>query len=63
MALTLPKLSHHEGSWIVRHKATGKVVYELFKGEESAALNMNGQAYEAIGILEYLQSINGKAKV
>jgi len=45
-------------SWVVKEKVTGKVIFETFDGQVVAFLNTT--KYEAIPILEYLQSINGK---
>lgn len=48
-------------SWIIRNKYTKQVVMETF---DNAVVNiLNRDKYEAVPILEYLVSINGKAKV
>jgi hypothetical protein len=48
-------------SWIIREKSTGKVMFETYNPKLVAALNTN--KYEAVPILEYLVSINGRTKV
>lgn len=45
-------------SWVIREKATGKVIAETFLKNVVGALNKN--KYEAVPIGEYLGSINGK---
>lgn len=45
-------------SWIIRNKTTGEVVMETFDPRVPEALNQ--EKYEAIPILEYLQSLNKK---
>lgn len=47
-------------SWVIREKATGKVLFETYESTIVGALNT--AKYEAVPILEYLQSINGHAK-
>lgn len=47
-------------SWVIRERATGRVMFETFNARTAAAINT--AKYEAVPILEYLQSINGKAK-
>ena len=46
-------------SWIIREKATGEVVGETFNEKVQYHLK---DAYEAVPILEYLVSINGREK-
>jgi hypothetical protein len=43
-------------SWVVREKATGKVLFETFDQNKVDALNI--EKYEAVPILEYLSSLN-----
>lgn len=45
-------------SWILRNKETKVVICETFDARKVAALNT--VKYEAVPILEYLQSINGR---
>jgi len=45
-------------SWIIRDKLTKEVICETFNPAVVAALNI--VKYEAVPILEYLVSINGK---
>ena len=45
-------------SWVIREKATGKVIAETFLNNVAEAVNKN--KYEAVPIGEYLGSINGK---
>ncbi len=45
-------------SWVIREKETGKVVMETFDPAKVQALNK--VKYEAVPILEYLQSLNSK---
>lgn len=47
-------------SWVIREKATGKVICEIFDPRAVAALNT--AKYEAVPILEYLVSLNQKRK-
>lgn len=47
-------------SWIIRERATGRVIAETFLPHVVAAINVT--RYEAVPILEYLVSINGLAK-
>jgi len=46
-------------SWIIREKATGKVICETFDARKIAALNT--EKYEAVPIREYLASLNKPA--
>lgn len=43
-------------SWVIREKATGKVLFETFDKKKVDALNT--AKYEAISIGEYLASLN-----
>lgn len=43
-------------SWVIREKATGKVILETFDKKKVEALNI--AKYEAVSILEYLASLN-----
>lgn len=43
-------------SWVIREKATGKVLFETFDRKKVEALNID--KYEAVPILEYLASLN-----
>lgn len=44
------------GSWIIREKATRRVIGEVFSRKLVEALNV--EKYEAVPILEYLGEIN-----
>lgn len=46
-------------SWIIRHKATGRVICETFSARTVAALSDH---YEAVPIADYLGSINTPEK-
>ena len=46
-------------SWVIREKSTGRVICETFDKRKVDALNT--AKYEAVPILEYLVSINGKS--
>ena len=46
-------------SWIIVNKATRQAVFETFN--ENTAKAVNGKLYEAVPILQYLQSLNKKA--
>lgn len=46
-------------SWVVREKATGKVLFETFDQKKVNALNTT--KYEAVPIHEYLASLNRRA--
>lgn len=43
-------------SWIIRNKLTKKVIFETFNPNVVTALNKT--VYEAVPILDYLQSLN-----
>lgn len=43
-------------SWVIREKATGRVLFETFN--KKLAAKINTAKYEAVPILEYLQSLN-----
>lgn len=43
-------------SWVIRERATGTVLFETY--QESITLKLNTAKYEAVPILEYLQSLN-----
>lgn len=45
-------------SWVIRDRVSGKVLFETFNPKIVAALNTS--RYEAVPILEYLQSLNRK---
>jgi hypothetical protein len=45
-------------SWVIREKATGRVLFETFSRKIVAAINT--ARYEAVPILQYLVSINGR---
>jgi hypothetical protein len=45
-------------SWVIREKATGRVIGETFNSKVLQVLNT--ARYEAVPILEYLQSLNRK---
>lgn len=47
-------------SWVIRERATGRVILETFNAKAVAALNT--AKYEAVPILAYLQSLNAKGK-
>ena len=47
-------------SWIIREKDTRKVIGEVFS--PAIALAINALRYEAVPILEYLQSLNEHVK-
>ena len=47
-------------SWVIREKATRKVLFETFDTRKVKALNT--KRYEAIPILEYLVDMNRKIK-
>jgi hypothetical protein len=45
-------------SWVIREKESKQVIMETFDPAKVAALNTD--KYEAVPILEYLQSLNRK---
>lgn len=45
-------------SWVIREKATGTVICETYDPRKVTTLNT--AKYEAVPILDYLVSINGK---
>ena len=51
---------NRDASWVIRNKATGEVLFETFDKKVVDALNT--AKYEAVGIREYLGSINGAKK-
>ena len=46
-------------SWVIVEKSTGKAIMETFNANLAARVKSE---FKAVPILEYLQSINGKAK-
>lgn len=46
-------------SWVIREKHTGRVVAETFQKHVADAINK--EKYEAVPILQHLQSLNNKA--
>lgn len=58
MPVSLPLLKPWEGSWAIIHTATGECVTELFKPDRAIAERMNGQAFHAVPIAEYLAGLN-----
>ena len=46
-------------SWVIVEKSTGKAIMETFNATLAARVKSE---FEAVPILEYLQSLNGKAK-
>jgi len=55
----LPPLRHGEGSWVVRHRETGKPAGEFFKGSK-ALQHINYDKYEAVPVGRYLAGLNKK---
>lgn len=49
-----------DSSWVIKNKETGEIVMETFDRAKVDALNTS--KYEAIPILQHLQSVNGKEK-
>jgi hypothetical protein len=47
-------------SWVIRKRDTGEVIMETFN--KQIIEKLNAEKYEAIPILEYLQSLNSKTK-
>lgn len=47
-------------SWVIRERATGRVLFETFSRKVAAAINT--AKYEAVPILQYLGSINAAIK-
>lgn len=47
-------------SWVVREKATGKVLFETFDKKKVDALN--AARYEAVPILEHLVGLNTRTR-
>lgn len=47
-------------SWVIREKATGKVLFETFDRKKVDALNT--AKYEAVPILDYLVGLNAAIK-
>jgi hypothetical protein len=45
-------------SWVIRERATGRVICETYDPRKVAALNTT--RYEAVPILEHLQSLNAR---
>lgn len=60
MAIDLPPLPHGNGSWAIIQNATGQCVLELFKADARKAQAMNGNAYHAKPIGEYLASLSNR---
>lgn len=55
----IPALAPHEGSWVVRHRETGKPVAE-FHRDSKAIHNVNFDKYEAVPIGKHLASLSTK---
>lgn len=53
----LEAMRRNPASWVIRKKATGEVVLETFDRKTASAINR--EAYEAIPIIDYLNSLNG----
>lgn len=51
-------------SWVIRRKADGAVVCEVFalEGQSTVLAALNRDKYEAVPVLEHLQEFNRKAK-
>ena len=47
-------------SWVLRERATGRVICETFDERKVKALNT--ERYEAVPILQHLQEVNAKIK-
>lgn len=47
-------------SWVIREKASGKVLIETFN--EGWLRRLNTEKYEAVPILDYLYEVNQKVK-
>lgn len=47
-------------SWVIRERASGRVLFETFSPRVVAALNL--ARYEAVPILEYLVNLNRTMK-
>ena len=56
--LALPPLRPWEGSWAIVHRESGECALELFKSDKRFARAMNGRAYRAEPIGDYLARIN-----
>lgn len=48
-------------SWVIKEKATGKVILETF--DSSVVKALNTEKYEAVPILKYLESLNGTSDI
>ena len=57
----IPKLKHHEGSYIARRILDDEVICELFKDDRRLP-NLNFDKYYLQPIGEYLSSLNDKPK-
>lgn len=47
-------------SWVIREKATGRVLFETFNRKVAAAINQS--KYEAVPIGEYLAGLNSSIR-
>jgi hypothetical protein len=43
-------------SWVIKEKATGRVICETF--DKALVARLNTEKYEAVPILKYLESLN-----
>lgn len=57
--MTVPDLEPHCGSWVIVDEA-GDAVFETFSRRVAEAVNQ--EKYEVLTALEYLSSLNNKAK-
>ncbi len=58
--ITQNKRQKSPASWVIRDKETKQVIFETFDKKKVAALNK--KKFEAVPILDYLVSINGRQK-
>jgi hypothetical protein len=56
--MSIPKLEHHCGSWIIVDRQTGNSVLETFSHKIAEAVNQD--KYEVLTALQYLCRLNSR---
>lgn len=59
--ITIPKLDHFSGSWVVTRKADGSVIGEFYNSDNVRLFNLNTCRIETT--LQYLNRINRETRL
>ena len=54
--MKVPELKHYEGSWVIKHKASGHIFMETF--DKQIIEMLDEDKYEVFPIGEHLASLN-----